>query len=117
MKNSGKLTTINIPTLLKKEIEYYLNKTKRFKDFEDFLDFHLNHGLYDEILQSMKKEKKSNRCGDMNPKTVRRVYKILDEKEEFFICDEHKKESAFDKYESEESIQWGDWKNTSKSLE
>ena len=100
---------VEIPDLLKKEIEYYIKKNKVFSDFQEFLIYQLNIGLQNEILGTKSKLEHSYRCHDFNQKIVRRVYDDSSGKSEYFLCEEHRKDPVFDRYAFEENITWGDW--------
>ena len=103
---------VEIPDLLKKEIEYYLKKNKVFSDFQEFLVYFLCTGLQDEILRTKSQLERSYRCHDFSPKTVRRVYDDSSGKSEYFLCENHRNDPVFDRYAFEENITWGDWNHS-----
>ena len=109
MSSMVKLATIKIPLSLKQEIEYYLTKNKDYDNFSDFVISHLKHGVQDLIHGTLKKEEHSFRCRHSDPKTARRVYKILEDTHEYFLCDKCRNDPVFEGYELEDKIKWGDF--------
>lgn len=104
-----KKSTIKISSELKQEIEYYLSKSKDNTKFDEFVDYKLKQGLQDLILETVSKLEHSKRCGHLGKMVVRRVYKVLAEKDEYLICEKCSKDKIFDGFLEEEKIQWGDW--------
>ena len=109
MSSMVKLATIKIPLSLKQEIEYYLTKNKDYNNFSDFVISNLKHGVQDLIHGTLKKEEHSFRCRHSDPKTARRVYKILEDTHEYFLCDKCRIDPVFEGYELEDKIKWGDF--------
>jgi len=109
MSSMVKLATIKIPLSLKQEIEYYLTKNKDYDNFSDFVISNLKHGVQDLIHGTLKKEEHSFRCRHSDPKTTRRVYKILEDTHEYFLCDKCRIDPVFEGYELEDKIKWGDF--------
>lgn len=99
-----KTENVEIPVLLKKEIEYYIKKNKEFSDFNEFLTYYLNIGLQNEILGTTSQLEHSYRCHDFNQKIVRRVYyDDLSGKSEYFLCEKHRNDPVFDRYAFEDN--------------
>lgn len=103
-------TTIKIPSSLKEEIQHYRKKNRSSGTFNKFVIAELEDALQNQILKSVSKLEHSYRCRDANPKTKRLTFTVVGKTDEYFVCEECSKQSEFHNMDSEETVQWGDFK-------
>ncbi len=103
-------TTIKIPLSLKEEIQYYRKKNHSKGSFNKFVISELEDSLQNEILHSVSKLEHSYRCKDGNPKTKRLTFTVMNQTDEYFLCENCVKEPEFRNVDSEETVKWGDFK-------
>ena len=102
--------TVKIPSSLKDEIRHYRKKNHSKGTFNKFVIAELEDALQNQILKSVSKLEHSYRCKDANPKTKRLTFTVMDKTDEYFICEECSKQKEFQNMDSEETVQWGDFK-------
>jgi len=105
-------TTIKVPSALKEEIQYYRKKNNAKDPFSKFVIVQLEDALQGQILKSMARLEHAYRCKDNNPKTKRVTFTVMDKTDEYFICEKCAKLSEFQNMDSEESVKWGDFRDT-----
>ena len=104
------IVTIKVPSSLKEEIQYYRKKNNAKDPFNKFVIIQLEDALQDQILKSMARLERSYMCKDSNLKTKRLTFLVMNQTSEYFVCEECAKRREFQNMDSEETVQWGDFK-------